>query len=90
MSMPEAAVDLDNGPPSGEHDIRSSRQLGIVQSETESSGVKRAPHEHLGLRVLPLDAGHHPGSGSGIDNICHLVLFAGYRLPTWYASAATD
>jgi hypothetical protein len=52
MTMPEASFDLNYGLILRQYDVRSSRQVTNMQTESEAELVKRLPNQQLGLSVF--------------------------------------
>lgn len=76
VAVPEAAMNLDDGSPPREHDVRASGKVTCMDPETKSPCVKPAPEQHLGAGVLAADAGHHPRPGFLVDDVRHFFSLA--------------
>lgn len=75
--MPKTAVNEDNRPMAGKRKIRAPRKIRPVEAETETAGVKRPTHEHLGLRIASADPAHVEPSLGWRQDIGHLHLSCG-------------
>jgi hypothetical protein len=71
MLMPEAAVNEDHSSIFRKNDVRFARQVLDVQAVTKTSGMKKSPDTHLGHRVFPPNAGHHPAARCLVDYVRH-------------------
>jgi len=69
VTMPEAAAHLDCGIPGGKYKIRPSRKPAVVQTKSETHPVQAGPDQHLGFRITPPDASHHPAAGRLVDDV---------------------
>lgn len=58
MTMPEAAVSEDYGPPSGKDHVWSAGQISGVQAEAEAERMEPASQHQLWLRVAAANAAH--------------------------------
>ena len=81
MSMPETALDQDNGSSTRQHDVRRPGQLPVVQAETQAAGVESTPKGHFGAGMFAPDACHHAGAGRGINDVNHIYPLAPFRRP---------
>jgi len=71
MSVPEAAVYLDDRSIPRQLDIGPAWQHGIVQGKPKASPVQKRSQAQFGFCVLAAYAGHHPASGCLVYNISH-------------------
>ena len=69
MSVPQAASDLDHRPALREYDVRPSRQVTAMKSESEAKAMQETAHNDLRLCVLPPDRGHHCAAAPRINDI---------------------
>ena len=72
MAMPEAAMDEDHSTILGEDKVGFAGQALVMKDIAKALCVQSAPDHHLGLCVLPPDAGHHPASDFRRNNVSHL------------------
>ncbi len=56
--MPKAAVNENDGIKSFEHDIRTPRQIRVVQSKPISQTMEQPSYEEFGLGILGCHALH--------------------------------
>jgi hypothetical protein len=59
MTVPEAPVNEYRRFVLWQEDIRSTRQIGSVESESIAVGVQQAPNRHLRSRVATADTTHY-------------------------------
>jgi len=71
MPMPKAAVHLDYGGVSSQHNIRTSRKPSYMKAIPQPPAVQRTPKVQLGFGVFSPYPRHHPGSGYSVDNVDH-------------------
>jgi hypothetical protein len=71
VPMPKASVNKDNKAIAREDYIGPARQIGAMQPEPKSAGMKCATHCHLGPSVLRFHAAHHLRARFGIPAINH-------------------
>ena len=71
MTVPETAMDQDDGLEAGKNQIRLARKAFVMEPVAEPSLVELRPQQAFGQGVLAFDVGHHPGSDFGGDDICH-------------------
>jgi hypothetical protein len=81
VPMPETALNEDNGPSAGQHNIRRSGQLPIMQAKTQTTSMKRSPEGHFRLGVFAPNAGHHSRAGCGINNVNQAYPLAPFGRP---------
>lgn len=65
MSVPEAAVDEDDGAVFGQDDVGPAGELAVLRAadgEAVTQPVEHGPDKQLGLGVAPADAGHELGA----------------------------
>lgn len=65
VTVPKAAMHEHNGPEPREDEIGASRQITLVQAVSETGGMHRAAHAHLGLGVLSPNGRHDAASDGG-------------------------
>jgi hypothetical protein len=58
MPMPEASMNKNHGAVLRQNDIRSSRQIASMQTESKSEAVQNRTNGLLWLRVTAFDSGH--------------------------------
>ena len=87
MAMPEASVDEYNALEPWKDEIRFPRQVTRMKPVPQPQTVQRPAKGHLGFGVLPLYAGHDPGSDLGIDDIGH-ASGPSHVGRTWYCGRA--
>lgn len=58
MTVPKAAMNLNNRAMFRKHDIRLARQSRRVQPEAEPGCMESSAEQHLGLGILPPNAAH--------------------------------
>ena len=71
MSMPEAAIDQDDGPVFSQNQIRLSGEFSVVKAVPKPECMEAAPDQHFGSGVSASDACHHPAAGLFVDNVSH-------------------
>jgi hypothetical protein len=86
MAMPETAVDQNYGLEPREDQIRLTGKRLIMELVTEPPLMQAGPKHQFGVGILPLDAGHHPGTGSRINYIRHQKTPGNLSKP-WYPYA---
>ena len=69
MSVPEAAVDEDDGAVFAQYDVGMTREAGMVEAVAEAAGKEILAHQHLGARSFAFYGGHAAVSLL----LCHLV-----------------
>lgn len=74
--MPEAAMDEDYGAVLGKDEVRFARQAFVVEQVAKALRMQAASDYHFGLGVLAPDAGHHPASHGGRNNVSHTRMSA--------------
>jgi len=74
MPVPEAAVYKYTGPQPRQYNVRLSGQVCTMKPKTESVGMQKPAHQHLGFGVLPPYGRHHLRPAGGI-NYVHLAPF---------------
>lgn len=72
MAVPEAAMHEDDCVMLRKHEVGSPGDILRMQPVTEAARMKCPPKHQFGLRVLPLDPGHHPGAGLFVYDIGHV------------------
>lgn len=72
MCMPEAAVDLDDLPPTRERNVRSSRDTLQLHAKPVTQPVEQFAHDYLGFGVRALDARHDRAALLRREAINHL------------------
>lgn len=58
MTMPKASVDKNDGLVFGQNNIRIARQLPDLNTKLQITREKILSHNHLRLRIFPLDSRH--------------------------------
>jgi hypothetical protein len=71
MTMPETAVNQDDGFILGEHQIRLPRKIRNVYSVAKARRVKSRTYNPFRHRIFPAYAGHHPRTSRFVYYICH-------------------
>lgn len=71
MSVPETAMNEDCCLISGENNVGFAGKFPAVQAEAEALGEETLADENFRFRVLPPDAGHHPGARGFVDYVRH-------------------
>lgn len=71
MPMPETAMYEDSCLISGENDVGFAGKFPAVQAKAEALGEETLADENFRFRVLPPDAGHHPGARGFVDYVRH-------------------
>lgn len=72
VSMPETAVNENNGAVFRKCQIRFARQF-CMQAETQTCAMQETAHDKFGFRVLATNARHHSAACGAINNIRHSV-----------------
>ena len=62
MSMPETAMDENDGPVPRKHDVWTTGQVFPVEPESKSSVVKQLPNQDLWSSIPAADCCHIPAS----------------------------
>lgn len=71
MTMPEAAMNEDDGFVFGQDDVGFARQGFVVELVAEALGMEETADEHLGLGVFAADLTHVIAAGSFVVDVCH-------------------
>ena len=71
MSVPETAMNEDCCLISGKNNVGFAGKFPAVQAEAEALGEEPLAEANFRFRVLPPDAGHHPGARGFVDYIRH-------------------
>jgi hypothetical protein len=82
--MPKASVHKDRQPSARENDVRTAGQLFLVQSVTESTGVKCLPELQFGPRVFRSNTRHAFAAFYWGKDIGHMFTSVA-ELPTAFA-----
>src|SRR5262249_4075502 len=69
MTMPETAMDLNNGHVPLEHQVGTTRKFLGVQAVTQTGAMEISADEKFGFGILTADPGHHATSGFPVDYI---------------------
>ncbi len=62
MTVPKASVDKNHGSVFRKHKIRPSRQIRAVNVKPKPQAMQRGSYRLFWLRILSLDARHHPAA----------------------------
>src|SRR5690606_22222870 len=71
MAMPETAMHEDDLALAGKHQIRLSRQRGVMQSIPKPRSVKQPANEHLGPGILALHPRHDAAALNRAETVNH-------------------
>jgi hypothetical protein len=71
VRVPEAPADLNHCSVTRKDNIGTAGQLRVMESISESLGVQESTYQQFRLRILAPNTGHHPTSGTPIDDIRH-------------------
>ena len=71
VSVPEAAVDEDDGAVFAQDNVGGAWQALDVYAVAVAMGVQVTAHNHLGIGVLALDACHAPMPLFPSHSVCH-------------------
>lgn len=71
VPMPEASVNEDYGAIFRKYKVRLARQTFVVQQIAKASSMETSPDDHLRLGIPAANAGHHPTSNLGRNNVSH-------------------
>lgn len=75
MTMPKATVDENDSLVFWQNNIRGSRQFSDLNTETQTTREKILPHNHLRLRILPLNRSHIPTPLFSRFYVSHYIRF---------------
>ena len=84
VPVPEAPVHEDYGLVFRQHKIRLAGYALGMEPIAKAQRMQGPPEGQLRLRILSADAGHHPGTGLAVDDVCHLP--PGLGRWTWYTA----
>lgn len=71
VSMPETAMNEAYRSEPPKHEVRRAGEFAIVQSVSETEGVKSTSKEEFGPRVPVSDSGHHARTGRSVHYVRH-------------------
>ena len=71
MAVPEAAVHEADGSELTKDEIGSTRKSAVMQTISQTVGVKSPPQDEFGPRVSSADSRHHAGAGRLIHYVRH-------------------
>ena len=83
MSVPVAAVNLDDRVPLRQHDIGRARELRNVLAKPKTKAVKGTTNADFRPGILAANARHHPRTGRLVDDVDD-DFSPGYGRRTWY------
>ena len=69
VTVPEAAVNKDDGTTGRKDQIRFSWQATVMEAKPESARMKSSANCQFGPRVLSANTGHHSTARSAIDDV---------------------
>jgi hypothetical protein len=72
VTMPKTSMDKNTDLQSRQYNVRFSRQILLVKSESVALGVQKTSDHQFGLGVLTLDARHHARSRGPVNDV-HFV-----------------
>lgn len=72
VAMPKTSMDKNTDPQSRQYNVRFSRQVLSVKSESVALSVQKTSDHQFGLGVLTLDARHHARSRDPVNDV-HFV-----------------
>jgi len=71
VPVPKTTMNKDYSLILGEYKIWFARKALVVENVTEAFCMQAPPDNHFGFRIFSPDAGHHPASYLGRNDVSH-------------------